>query len=633
MILYLDVETYSSIDLHKNSVYCYTGPPDFTILLASFAFDNGPVVVCDLTCPEARLPDAFLRALTDPSVLKVAHNAMFERVCLSKHLGTTLAAESWRCTRVYASYLGLPGKLSALGETLNIRDKKLEEGEGLIPLFCKPVKGRRAAAEEHPEEWALFKLYNRRDVEALREIYLRLCCFPFPEKEWAAYALDQKINDRGVRVDAAFVQKAQLMGETVNRELMDKALAIGIQNPRSTVEMGKWLQGHGVHPEDLRRKSLQKLAGQSEGIVQQGLSLRLELAKSSLSKYSAILRGMNADGRLRGLFYHYGGHTGRWSCKYVQPQNLPQNHLQDLDAARDLVIAGDIQGIRERIGPPTAVLSELIRTAFIPAEGKVLIVADYSQIESRVLSWLASEEWRMEVFRENRDIYCESASNMFGVPVRKNGPNAELRVLGKTAELGLGYQGGVQAMVHMGALDKGIPMQKLEELVVKWRASNPRIVRLWKAFENLAKHAVVNRTAYQNGLFTFGYQHGALYITLPSGRSLWYQGARLEQNGRNIQITFDDYRDGKRKRTSIYGGRLTENIVQAVSRNILAHALRNLEDKGFPVVLHIHDEAVVEAESEDCLEQVIDAMESGPDWTEGLPLKAEGYCCRYYQKN
>ena len=223
MILYLDVETYSSIDLHKNSVYCYTGPPDFTILLASFAFDNGPVVVCDLTCPEARLPDAFLRALTDPSVLKVAHNAMFERVCLSKHLGTTLAAESWRCTRVYASYLGLPGKLSALGETLNIRDKKLEEGEGLIPLFCKPVKGRRAAAEEHPEEWALFKLYNRRDVEALREIYLRLCCFPFPEKEWAAYALDQKINDRGVRVDAAFVQKAQLMGETVNRELMDKA--------------------------------------------------------------------------------------------------------------------------------------------------------------------------------------------------------------------------------------------------------------------------------------------------------------------------------------------------------------------------------------------------------------------------
>lgn len=632
MILFLDVETYSEVDLTKNSVYGYAESSSFRILLLAYAFDNEPVEVIDLTNTRSRPPNRLLRALKDKTVLKVAHNAMFERVCLSKWLGVSLTAAGWRCTRVYASYLGLPGTLSELGKALHISHQKLEQGEELISLFCKPVKGKRVLGSDHPAEWADFIRYNQRDVEALREIYNRLSRYPIPIREWHIYTVDQTINDRGVQVDTDFALKAVSMGQKVNQELLEKAYHIGIENPRSTPGMTDWLKKQGVQPLDMRRKTVESLAKQSTGIVREGLDVRLELAKSSLSKYDAILRCVSQDGRLHGLFYHFGGHTGRWSCKYVQPQNLPQNHIADLDTARNLVTAGDIEKIRNDYGPPTGVLSQLIRTVFVPLPDKIFLVADYSQIESRTLSWIAGEKWRLDAFREGRDIYCESASKMFGMLVEKNGANAELRVLGKTAELGLGYQGGKQALINMGALDKGIPEQKLQELVDKWRSANPRIVKLWKFVENLCQQCIMNRTAYRSRLFTFGFIDGALYITLPSGRSLWYQEVALEQTDMGTQIGFDDYRNGRKKRTTTYGGRLTENIVQAVSRDILAHALSNLEAAGLSVVLHIHDEAVVEAPAGTDLQKVIDAMESVPSWAAGLPVKAEGYSCSYYQK-
>ena len=644
MQLGIDIETYSDVDLQKCGVYAYTDSPAFEILLFAYAFDDEDVSIVDVVQGES-LPDRVMEALTDDSIVKTAFNAAFERTCIARHYNLTLAPSGWQCTAVQSAMLALPASLDCVGEVLDIQQKKLKEGKDLVRYFsmpCKPTKangGRtRNMPEDAPEKWELFKSYCIRDVEAEREIRYKLRNYPIPEGEQLLYQMDQEINDRGILVDQMLVDHAVTCDTEYRDQVTKRAYELsGLENPNSPAQIKDWLADRGVQVDSLSKKAVAGLIKETDGEVLEMLKLRLLMAKTSVKKYEAIKRSVCSDGRVHGLLQFYGANrTGRWAGRLVQVQNLPQNHLEDLSLARDLVKAGDYETIDLLFDSVPGVLSELIRTAFIPKPGCRFIVADFSAIEARVLAWLSGENWRLKTFKEGGDIYCASASKMFGVPVVKHGENGHLRQKGKISELALGYGGSTGALTAMGAIDMGIPEEELPELVSQWRAANPHITKIWWDVDTASMKAVKEKTTVACGNLTFSYRAGMLFITLPSGRRLSYVKPRLETNrfGRSA-ITYEGVGESKKwMRIETYGAKLTENIVQATARDLLAQAMLRLRAAGYEIVMHVHDEAVCEVpEGESSVEEVCRIMSEVPSWAAGLPLNADGYECAFYKKD
>lgn len=644
MQLGIDIETYSDVDLQKCGVYAYTDSPAFEILLFAYAFDDEDVNIIDVAKGES-LPERVLSALTDGSIVKTAFNAAFERTCIARHYNLTLAPSGWQCTAVQSAMLALPASLDGVGEVLDIQQKKLKEGKDLVRYFsmpCKPTKangGRtRNLPEDAPEKWELFKSYCIRDVEAEREIRYKLRNYPIPEGEQLLYQMDQEINDRGILVDQTLVDHAVTCDTEYRDQVTKRAYELsGLENPNSPTQIKDWLADRGVQVDSLSKKAVAGLIKETDGEVLEMLKLRLLMAKTSVKKYEAIKRSVCSDGRVHGLLQFYGANrTGRWAGRLVQVQNLPQNHLEDLSLARDLVKAGDYETLDLLFDSVPGVLSELIRTAFIPKPGCRFIVADFSAIEARVLAWLSGENWRLETFKEGGDIYCASASKMFGVPVVKHGENGHLRQKGKISELALGYGGSTGALTAMGAIDMGIPEEELPELVSQWRAANPHITKFWWDVDAASMKAVKDKTTVTFGNMTFSYRAGMLFITLPSGRRLSYVKPRLETNrfGR-AAITYEGVGESKKwMRIETYGAKLTENIVQATARDLLAQAMLRLQAAGYKIVMHVHDEAVCEVpEGESSVEEVCRIMSEVPSWASGLPLNADGYECAFYKKD
>ena len=644
MQLGIDIETYSDMDLQKCGVYAYTDSPAFEILLFAYAFDDEDVSIVDVAQGES-LPDKVIKALTDDSIVKTAFNAAFERTCIARHYNLTLAPSGWQCTAVQSAMLALPASLDGVGEVLDIRQKKLKEGKDLVRYFsmpCKPTKangGRtRNMPEDAPEKWELFKSYCIRDVEAEREIRYKLRNYPIPEGEQLLYQMDQEINDRGILVDQTLVDHAVTCDTEYRDQVTRRAYELsGLENPNSPAQIKDWLADRGVQVDSLSKKAVAGLIKETDGEVLEMLKLRLLMAKTSVKKYEAIKRSVCSDGRVHGLLQFYGANrTGRWAGRLVQVQNLPQNHLEDLSLARDLVKGGDYEMLDLLYDSVPGVLSELIRTAFIPKPGCRFIVADFSAIEARVLAWLSGENWRLETFKEGGDIYCASASKMFGVPVVKHGENGHLRQKGKISELALGYGGSTGALTAMGAIDMGIPEEELPELVSQWRAANPHITKFWWEVDTASMKAVKEKTTVAYGNLTFSYRAGMLFITLPSGRRLSYVKPRLETNrfGRSA-ITYEGVGESKKwMRIETYGAKLTENIVQATARDLLAQAMLRLRAAGYEIVMHVHDEAVCEVpEGESSVEEVCRIMSEVPSWAAGLPLNADGYECAFYKKD
>ena len=644
MQLGIDIETYSDVDLQKCGVYAYTDSPAFEILLFAYAFDDEDVSIVDVAQGES-LPDRVMEALTDDSVVKTAFNAAFERTCIARHYNLTLAPSGWQCTAVQSAMLALPASLDGVGEVLDIQQKKLKEGKDLVRYFsmpCKPTKangGRtRNLPEDAPEKWELFKSYCIRDVEAEREIRYKLRNYPIPEGEQLLYQMDQEINDRGILVDQTLVDHAVTCDTEYRDQVTRRAYELsGLENPNSPAQIKDWLADRGVQVDSLTKKAVVGLIKETDGEVLEMLKLRLLMAKTSVKKYEAIKRSVCSDGRVHGLLQFYGANrTGRWAGRLVQVQNLPQNHLEDLSLARDLVKAGDFETVDLLFDSVPGVLSELIRTAFIPKPGCRFIVADFSAIEARVLAWLSGENWRLETFKEGGDIYCASASKMFGVPVVKHGENGHLRQKGKISELALGYGGSTGALTAMGAIDMGIPEEELPELVSQWRAANPHITKFWWDVDNASMKAVKEKTTVACGNLTFSYRAGMLFITLPSGRRLSYVKPRLETNryGR-AAITYEGVGESKKwMRIETYGAKLTENIVQATARDLLAQAMLRLRAAGYEIIMHVHDEAVCEVpEGVSSVEEVCRIMSEVPSWAAGLPLNADGYECAFYKKD
>lgn len=643
--LSIDIETYSATNLAKAGVYHYSEDSDFEILLFGYSVDGGPVQVVDLAAGE-QIPDDVLSALTDPAVLKTAFNAQFERVCLSRYLGyptgTYLDPSSWHCTMVWAATLGLPLSLEGVGAVLGLEKQKLKEGKDLIRYFCTPAKTRDGDTFRHyptdaPEKWALFKAYNLRDVETEMAIQDRLAKFPVTESEWRNYVLDQRINDRGIRLDLALVQQAIACDEQFKQTHMEMAKAVtGLDNPNSPAQLKAWLAEQGVEVESLSKASVLDLLESASGEVELALSLRQELAKSSVKKYTAMQTVVGADSRARGLIQFYGANrTGRYAGRLIQVQNLPQNHLPDLDAARSLVRDGQFSALEMLYDSVPLVLSELIRTAFVPKPGCRFFVADFAAIEARVIAWIAGEQWRQEVFANGGDIYCASASAMFHVPVEKHGQNAHLRQRGKIAELALGYGGAVGALKAMGALNYGVAEQELQPLVDAWRQANPMIVRLWWDVDAAAKTCVAEKTVTSCHGITFEYRSGMMFVTLPSGRKLAYVKPKLGENRFGGEtVTYEGVGTQKKwLRLETYGPKLVENIVQATARDILAEAMLRLDAKGYHIVMHVHDEAVIEAPAETDLTDICVTMGQQPCWADGLLLRADGYVCDFYKKD
>lgn len=643
--LSIDIETYSTTNLAKAGVYRYSEDSDFEILLFGYSVDGGPVQVVDLAAGE-QFPDEVLSALTDPAVLKTAFNAQFERVCLSRYLGyptgTYLDPSSWHCTMVWAATLGLPLSLEGVGAVLGLEKQKLKEGKDLIRYFCTPAKTRDGDTFRHyptdaPEKWALFKAYNLRDVETEMAIQDRLAKFPVTESEWCNYVLDQQINDRGIRLDLALVQQAVACDEQFKQTHMEMAKAVtGLDNPNSPAQLKAWLAEQGVEVESLSKASVLDLLESASGEVELALSLRQELAKSSVKKYTAMQTVVGADSRARGLIQFYGANrTGRYAGRLIQVQNLPQNHLPDLDAARSLVRDGQFSALEMLYDSVPLVLSELIRTAFVPKPGCRFFVADFAAIEARVIAWIAGEQWRQEVFANGGDIYCASASAMFHVPVEKHGQNAHLRQRGKIAELALGYGGAVGALKAMGALNYGVAEQELQPLVDAWRQANPMIVRLWWDVDTAAKTCVAEKTVTACHGITFEYKSGMMFVTLPSGRKLAYVKPKLGENRFGGEaVTYEGVGTQKKwLRLETYGPKLVENIVQATARDILAEAMLRLDAKGYRIVMHVHDEAVIEAPAETDLTDICVTMGQQPRWADGLLLRADGYVCDFYKKD
>ncbi len=642
-VLHLDIETYSSAPLPKCGVYRYCDAPDFEILLLSYAFDDAPVVTVDMACGET-LPDAFLHALEDANVLKIAHNAAFERVCFSKHLGHWLDPAQWRCTMVMAWYQTLPGKLADAAVALNVMEKKMEEGKDLIRYFSMPCKatktngGRTRNLPRHaPEKWATYKAYNAQDVETERAVYKALLHHALPEHEWALYALDQRINDRGVRVDRLLVKNAMAVDLAFSQQAFQRAQELtGLENPGSVSQLKAWLADMDMPMESLSKRIVQEKAAGAEGIVKELLELRLELSKTSVKKYESMARCICKDGRVHGLL-QFGGasRTFRWAGRLVQAQNLPQNHLPDLNLARDIVRSGDEEQLELLFGSVPNTLSELIRTAFIPRDGCRFIVADFSAIEARVLAWLAGEEWVLEEFRGKGKIYEATASRMFHIPqetIVKGHPNYEYRQKGKQATLSCGYGGGVGALKAMGAK---MPEEEMQPLVDAWRAANPHIVRFWNALGNAVSEVIEKHNSVRVGKVVVYRKEGHMLIRLPGGRDLCYLSPRFVTNrfgSRGIGYLAASA-GGKMELQETFGGKIAENCTQAIARDLLAHAMLNLEAAGYPIVFHVHDEAVMEVPiGQGSVEEACRVMAIPPDWARDLPLRADGDEMTYYKK-
>ena len=646
--LEIDLETYSSVSLQKCGVYKYAESPDFEILLFGYSVDGGEVRTVDLACGED-LPDDVLAALTDDRVTKWAFNAQFERVCLSRFLSDRglssdkyLDPGSWRCVMVWSAYMGLPLSLEGVGAVLGLEKQKLTEGKDLIRYFsvpCSPTKsngGRTRNRPGHdPEKWRRYKAYNIRDVETEMQIRQRLSGYPVPEEIWEEYHLDQEINDRGIRVDMELVRQAIALDER-SRERLTAAMKdlTDLDNPNSVAQMKGWLAGKGLDVETLGKKAVAAMISDTEGDVSEALSLRLRLAKSSVKKYQAMENAACADGRCRGMFQFYGAtRTGRFAGRLVQLQNLPQNHMEDLAEARALVRARCFDVLDMLYDDIPDTLSQLVRTAFIPSDGKKFYVADFSAIEARVLAWLAGESWRTKVFVDGGDIYCASASQMFGVPVVKHGVNGHLRQKGKIAELALGYGGSVGALKAMGAIEMGIAEDELQPLVNAWRKSNPKIVRFWWEIDSAVKRTVKERSPQKVKGIRFFCRSGMLFIRLPSGRTLSYVKPRMGENRFGGEsVTYEGAGSTKKwERIESYGPKFVENIVQAISRDILMCAMKTL--RCCSIVAHVHDEIIIEADPRMSLNAVCEHMGRTPPWAEGLILRADGYVCDFYKKD
>ena len=641
----VDIETFSSVNLQKSGVYRYVESDDFEILLFAYSVDGGPVDVIDLASGET-IPDEILKAIVLDDVIKWAFNATFERVCLSRYLGlptgTYLDSSSWRCSMIWAATLGLPLSLEGVGAVLGLDKQKLSEGKSLIRYFCVPCQptkingGRTRNLPHHDEDkWAEFKSYNIRDVEVELSIQNKLAKFPVLMEIWNQYQLDQAINDRGILVDMVFADEAIRIDElSRNASLSRLQKLTGLENPNSVLQLREWLWGKGCETPSLDKKSIVDLLKSTDGQVHEVLSLRQELAKSSVKKYMAMENYAGSDNRARGLFQFMGANrTGRFAGRGIQLQNLPQNHMSDLADARSLVKQGNHQALELLYDSTTKVLSELIRTAFIPRDGMKFIVADFSAIEARIIAWLAGEDWRLDVFQNGGDIYCASASQMFGVPVVKHGVNGELRQKGKVAELALGYGGSVGALTAMGALDMGLSEGELQPLVTSWRETNPNITKLWWSVDRAVKDCVKSRGVTNTHGIKFIYQSGFLFIQLPSNRRLAYVKPQIGMNKFGGEsVTYEGIGLMKKwERIDSYGPKFVENIVQAIARDILCYAIEQL--KNYRIVAHVHDEIIIEADVETSVKEVSDLMCQRPSWTNDLQLDADGYECMFYQKD
>lgn len=643
--LSIDIETYSDVQLPKTGIYRYCESDNFEILLFAYSVDSQPVQVVDLACGET-IPAEIIVALEDDAVIKWAFNAAFERICLSRFLGyptgTYLSPKSWRCSMIWAATMGLPLSLEGVGAVLGLEKQKLTEGKDLIKYFCQPCAatksngGRTRNRPFHaPDKWEAFKRYNIRDVEAEMGIQHKLRKFPVPDEVWEEYHIDQEINDRGVRLDMELVQQAIAM-DTRSREELTAAMKdmTALENPNSVQQMKQWLSDNGIETDSLDKKAVAELLKNAPDNLADVLTLRQQLAKSSVRKYQAMEKTVCSDGRARGMFQFYGANrTGRFSGRNIQLQNLPQNHLPDLSEARILVRSGDFDGVELLYEDVPDTLSQLIRTAFIPRENAIFYVADFSAIEARVIAWFAGESWRQQVFEKGGDIYCASASQMFKVPVEKHGINGHLRQKGKIAELALGYGGSVGALKAMGALEMGLSEDELPALVDAWRQANPCIVEFWWAVDRAVMEAVKYKHTTTDYGLTFSCKSGMLFITLPSGRKLAYVKPKIGTNkfGGSC-ITYEGVGGTKKwERLDSYGPKFVENIVQATARDILCYAMKTL--RCCSIVMHIHDELVIEADPKVSLDAICEQMGRTPPWAKGLLLRADGYTTPFYKKD
>ena len=653
--LMMDLETKSDIDIAKSGVYRYADSPYFDILLFAYSVDDTPVQVVDLACGE-QLPEEILNALTDDRIQKHAFNASFERVCLSVWLrrnypecfisyglpedacGNYLSPKAWRCTMVAAAYLGLPLSLAGVGAVLQLQQQKMSEGKALIRYFCVPYDTVNGIPVFHvptdaPEKWNVFRAYNQRDVETEQAIERRLSRFPVPEFVWQEYALDQTVNDRGIQVDLQLVQQAIRMDALTKDKLLQRMKALThLENPNSVYQLLGWLETQGYSSDSLGKAQVQERIKTAEEPVRSVLELRLQLSKASVKKYQAMQNAVCSDGRARGMFQFYGANrTGREAGRIIQLQNLPQNHLPDLEDARELVKFGDLEAVELLYEDVPDTLSQLIRTAFIPKSGYKFLVADFSAIEARVIAWLAGETWRMQAFAEGKDIYCASASKIFGVPVVKHGINGHLRQKGKVAELACGYGGSVGAMKAMGG--SGMSDAELKQIVTDWRTASPHIVQLWWDVENAAIKAVRDKTETETHGIHFSYESGFLFIKLLSGRRLAYVKPRIGENRfGGDSITYEGIGTGRKwERLETYSGKLVENIVQATARDLLFYSMQTLSQ--YFIVGHIHDEMIIECPKDTKLDEICQQMARTPDWAKGLLLRADGYECSFYKKD
>jgi DNA polymerase len=637
----IDIESYSDVDLSKCGVYKYSSSPNFEILLFGYSVDGGTVEMIDLACGE-EIPADILAALSDESVTKWAFNAMFERVCLSNYLGEWLEPESWKCSMVWSATLGLPLSLENVGAVLGLEKQKLTEGKELIRYFCVPCKptkangGRTRNLPEHDrEKWERFKAYNLRDVEAEMQIQQRLSKFPVPDFVWEEYWQDQEINDRGIGVDMEMVRNAIVLDGRSKAELSEAMKELTeLENPNSVQQMKQWLLENGMETNSLDKKAVAALLKDAPEPLRTVLTLRQQLAKSSVKKYQAMENAVCADSRAHGMFQFYGANrTGRFSGRIIQLQNLPQNHIPDLAQARELVKDGDFDALSMLYEDIPDTLSQLIRTAFVPQDGRKFIVADFSAIEARVIAWIAGERWRLKAFEGGGDIYCASASQMFHVPVEKHGINGHLRQKGKIAELALGYGGSVGALKSMGALEMGLAEEELQPLVSAWRDSNPSITEFWWAVDRAVKECIKKRIPTETHGIRFDCQSGMLFITLFSGRRLAYVKPRIGENQFGGEsVTYMGVGGTKKwERLESYGPKFVENIVQAVSRDILCYAMRTL--RNCSIVAHVHDEVIIESDRRMSLPAVCGQMGRTPPWAKGLLLRADGYECDFYQKD
>ena len=638
----IDLETYSSVDLGKSGVYKYAESEDFEILLFAYSIDDGEVKVIDLASGEI-IPEEILSALSNESIEKWAFNANFERVCLSRFLEERLKPQGWYCTMIWSAYLGLPLSLEKVGEVLKLDKQKMNEGKALIRYFsipCKPTKtnGMRTRNLPHHdlEKWSIFKEYNQRDVETEMAIKKKLSVFPMPYSEWENYWIDQNINDRGILIDEVLVDSAIKFDEILRDENMDRAIELtGLENPNSPLQLKEWLNKKGLEIDSLAKKDVESALKNTEGYIKEVLELRQELSKSSVRKFDAMKNVKGKDNRARGLIQFYGANrTGRYSGRLIQVQNLRRNNLKDLELARNLVKNEDYETLEILYESPSDILSQLIRTAFIAREGTRFIISDFSAIEARVLAWLAGEQWVLDAFENGEDIYCRTASRMFGVPVEKHGVNGHLRQKGKIATLACGYQGALGALKAMGGIEMGLSEDELQSIVDSWREANPNIVSLWWDIDSVVKRVVKTRTKEKYKSLVISYEKGILFIELPSKRRLAYPKAKIGTNRFGGEsIVYEGIVVGNKwDKIESYGGKFVENIVQAIARDILAEAMMRLEKKGFNIVMHIHDEVVIESDSSS-IEEINEIMSIVPSWAPGLILDADGFESEFYKKD